>query len=255
MVPRQHIPHARRQRQHPLPYGHVRKHILDQVGGALGHPPAAAARTEAAPLGGKSYKPLVPARRTSKSGEASCEASTRQKVFECPLHKPREALPVTSLRGLRAKRLVVIADNPVEYLLIRAARPIDKGRERHGTVEGKDRARGVVAITGRRLRQRASTIAVTAYADGDLDAGFATQPLRDAPVTVARGPCLELVPGRDRPGQGRKFGQVFLREQHVDGCNVLLQPPPALCAWDWDHVGPAAQHPRQRDLRRCHPVP
>jgi hypothetical protein len=116
----------------------------------LRHSSPAAARTEAAPLAGKSYKPLVPARRTSKSGEASCEASTRQKVFECPLHKPREALPVTSPRRLRAERLVVIADNRVQYLLLRTARPIDQGRERHGTMEGKVHTRRVAAFAGGR---------------------------------------------------------------------------------------------------------
>jgi hypothetical protein len=116
----------------------------------LRHSSPAAARTEAAPLAGKSYKPLVPARRTSKSGEASCEASTRQKVFECPFHKARKALAFTSPHRLRAERLVVIADNRVEHLLLRTARTIDQGRERHGTMEGKVHTRRVVAITGGR---------------------------------------------------------------------------------------------------------
>jgi ribulose 1,5-bisphosphate carboxylase large subunit-like protein len=40
-----------RHREHPLPHGDVgRQHVIDQVGGALGHPPAAAARAEAATL-------------------------------------------------------------------------------------------------------------------------------------------------------------------------------------------------------------
>ena len=90
----------------------------------------------------------MPTRRTPETGEARREASTRQKVLERPLHKPREALPITSPRRLRAKRLVVIADNRVQYLLLRMARTIDQGRERHGTVEGKDHARRVVASTG-----------------------------------------------------------------------------------------------------------
>jgi hypothetical protein len=114
---------------------------------ALRHPPPAAARTEGSAFAGKGDKPLVPARRTPESREARCEASTRQKVFECPLHKPRKALPITSSRRLRAERLVVIADNRVQHVLLRAAWPIDQGRERHGTVEGKDRARRVGAST------------------------------------------------------------------------------------------------------------
>ena len=90
----------------------------------------------------------MPARRTSKSGEASCEASTRQKVFECPLHKQREALPVTSFRRLRAERLVVIADNRVQHFLLRAARPIGEGRLHGACLEGKVHAQRDVAITG-----------------------------------------------------------------------------------------------------------
>jgi len=90
----------------------------------------------------------VPARRTSKPGETGCETSTRQKVFERPLHKLREALPVTSPGRLRPERLVVIADDRVEHLLLRTARSIDEGRERHRAVERKDRARRVVASSG-----------------------------------------------------------------------------------------------------------
>lgn len=37
----------------------------------------------------------MPARRTPEPGEARRQASTRQKIFEGPLHEPREAVPVT----------------------------------------------------------------------------------------------------------------------------------------------------------------
>ncbi len=88
----------------------------------------------------------MPARPTTEPGKARREASARQKVFEGPFHESRKALAVTSPRRLRAERLVVIPDNLVQYLLLRAARPIDKGRERHGTVERKVRAQRVVAM-------------------------------------------------------------------------------------------------------------
>jgi hypothetical protein len=51
----------------------------------------------------------------------------------------------------------------MEHLLLRAARPIDQGRERHGTMEGKVHTRRVVAITASHVRQRPSTIALSAY--------------------------------------------------------------------------------------------
>ena len=51
-------------------------------------------------------------------------------------------------RRLRAERLVVIPDNLVQDLLLRSARTIDKGWERHGTVGRKDRAQRVVAMNG-----------------------------------------------------------------------------------------------------------
>jgi hypothetical protein len=84
---------------------------------------------------------------TPEPGEARREASTREKVLERLLHKPREALSATSPRRLRAERLVVIADKRVQHVLLRAARTIDKRRERHATVDGKDRARRGVAVT------------------------------------------------------------------------------------------------------------
>lgn len=132
MVPRQDVPHARRQGEFPLPHWHVWKHVLDQMRGALRHPPPTAAGTEAAPFARKGHEPLVPARSTQETGEARREASTRQKVLECPLHKPREAMPITSPRRLRAERLVVIADDG----------------NAHGTVDGKDRARRGGGSTG-----------------------------------------------------------------------------------------------------------
>ena len=50
VVPREHMAEAVRQAQHPLPHGHVREHVIDQVRSPLGHPAAAATRTEARPL-------------------------------------------------------------------------------------------------------------------------------------------------------------------------------------------------------------
>jgi hypothetical protein len=46
VIPRPLVPQAVRQAQDPLPHGHVGEHVVEQVGGSLRHPAAAATRTE-----------------------------------------------------------------------------------------------------------------------------------------------------------------------------------------------------------------
>ena len=46
VMPRQLIPQAVRQAEHPLSHGRVGEHVVDEVGGALGHSAAAATRTD-----------------------------------------------------------------------------------------------------------------------------------------------------------------------------------------------------------------
>ena len=48
VIPRQLVPEAVGQAQHPLSHGHVGKHVIEQMGGALSHPAAAATRTNRA---------------------------------------------------------------------------------------------------------------------------------------------------------------------------------------------------------------
>ena len=53
VVPRQLVPQAIGQAQHPLAHGRVGEHVIEQVGGALGHPTAAAIGTDRAAFAGK----------------------------------------------------------------------------------------------------------------------------------------------------------------------------------------------------------
>jgi hypothetical protein len=58
VVPRDEIADTKGQAQHPLAYRHMRQDAVHEPRGALGHAPAAAARTEAAPLARERDQPL-----------------------------------------------------------------------------------------------------------------------------------------------------------------------------------------------------
>jgi hypothetical protein len=68
------------------------------VGGALGHPAAAAARAEAAPLTGKRRHVIERATLAPKARHAALERATRQKLPELPLDELREAHTVAGSR-------------------------------------------------------------------------------------------------------------------------------------------------------------
>ncbi len=89
LSPRRVTGEARRQTQHPLPYGHPRKHVVDQVCGALDHAPPSTARTERTPLARKRDQPIEAARSTPKAGEATAERPTPKKVAELLLDEAR----------------------------------------------------------------------------------------------------------------------------------------------------------------------
>jgi hypothetical protein len=53
VIPRQSVAQAIGQRQHPLAHRHPREYLVDEIGGAFGHPSSPPTRTEAAPLTGE----------------------------------------------------------------------------------------------------------------------------------------------------------------------------------------------------------
>jgi hypothetical protein len=90
--------------------------VIGQVGGSLGHPAAAATRTERS-LAGKRDQPVEAAVATAKPREPAGEPATLQKVPELLLDEAGQAFPVAQAGGLRAKGLEVIAHDLVERTL------------------------------------------------------------------------------------------------------------------------------------------
>jgi len=109
--------HAIGQTQHPLPHGHVGEHVIDQMGGALGHPAAAATRTKRAAFTGKRDQPVEAAVAATKPREPAREPAALKKVSELLLDEAGQAFAVAQVRGLRAKRLEVIVHDLIERTL------------------------------------------------------------------------------------------------------------------------------------------
>jgi hypothetical protein len=96
------------------------------------HATAAAARTEAPPLARERHEPLLPTPHAPEPRESGCEAATGQEVLKRALNKPGQSLPIAVLRRLRAKRLVVLAHDLMERVLLGPTRAIAEGGG-HGT--------------------------------------------------------------------------------------------------------------------------
>jgi hypothetical protein len=117
VIPRQLVPHAVREAQNPLPNGHVGEHVIEQVGGALGHPAPAATRTEGAPFTRKRDQPIEAAVATAKSREPAGKPATLQKVPELLLDEAGQAFPIAQADRLRAKGLEVIVHDLIKRTL------------------------------------------------------------------------------------------------------------------------------------------
>jgi len=83
------IAEAVREAQDPLAGRDARQHILDEAGGGLGHAPAAAARTEAAPFARERHEPFDCAHVASKTGEAVRQHTAREEFAELSFHELR----------------------------------------------------------------------------------------------------------------------------------------------------------------------
>jgi hypothetical protein len=68
MIPREPVPQAIREAQHPLPNRDVGQHMVNEVRRAFGHAAAAATRTEAPPLARERHEPILA--RIRRSGNA-----------------------------------------------------------------------------------------------------------------------------------------------------------------------------------------
>ena len=167
VIPRQLVPQAVRQTQHPLPHGHVGEHVIEQVGGALGHPAAAATRTHRAAFTGKRDQPVEAAVAAAKPREPAGEPATPQKVPELLLDEAGQAFPVAQAGGLRAKGLEVIVHDLVERTLRGTPRFVARRGRGHARPEG-----------GRRANEEPDEIGLNSRACARQVADFARRPLR-----------------------------------------------------------------------------
>ena len=137
VAPGQQVPQPVRERQHPLPHGDIRQHVVHQVRGAFGHPAAAATRTEAAPLARERDEPLGPAGVAPEPGEPAREEAAAQERAELGVDEPRQPLAAAQACRLDAKGLDVLAHDGVEHRRGRIARGVRNGRHTTGPVRAE----------------------------------------------------------------------------------------------------------------------
>jgi hypothetical protein len=113
--------------------------MIEQVGGSLGHPAAAATWTERAALTGKRDKPVEAAVAAAKPREPAREPATLKKVPELLLDETGQPFPVAGC-GLRAKSLEVIAHDLVQRTLRGTPRFVARRGRGHSRPEGGRRA-------------------------------------------------------------------------------------------------------------------
>jgi hypothetical protein len=127
VIPRQEIPQPVRQAQDLLPDGHVGKHSVDEVGGAFRHPAPATAWAQRAPLAGEWDQTVEPAAVAVKPREPAGEPAAPQEIAKRLFHEPRQALPISQARCLRAERLEMIVNDPVQGAVRRRPRLVHAG--------------------------------------------------------------------------------------------------------------------------------
>jgi len=118
--------------------------MIDEMGGAFRHAPAAAARTEPSALGGKRDHSIVSTRVAMKPRKPGRETPASEKLPELLLDEPGQAFAVSQGRRLGAEGLEVLEDETVEHAVCRAARLV-RGRG-PGHVNGRGRPRASVRI-------------------------------------------------------------------------------------------------------------
>ncbi len=157
---------VRRQTQHPLPHGHPREHLVDQVRRALGHAPSAAARTEPAPMTRERHEAVEPTSLAPKPREAPAEPPAPKKVAELLLDEAGQPLAGAEVGCLHTKRLEVIA----HHLIQDAARGLPwlvcRRWRRHTRRSAEPMPLRATSETGECSSDEARSHAVSAYATG-----------------------------------------------------------------------------------------
>jgi len=128
VIPRELVAQAMRQGEHPLADRHRRQHSVDQMRGALGHPPAAAAGAGRAALTRKSHEALGVAVVALKASEAPGPHAAGEKVAELALDKRRQAVATGAFGGGAEERGEMLADDLVEHGMLRVTRAVGAHR-------------------------------------------------------------------------------------------------------------------------------
>jgi len=110
--------------------------VIEQVGGAFGHPAAAATRTEGAPFTRKRDQPVEAAVAATKSREPASEPATLQKVPELLLDEAGQAFPIAQADSLCAKGLEVIVHDLIKRTLRRTPRFVRRRGRGHSRPAG-----------------------------------------------------------------------------------------------------------------------
>jgi hypothetical protein len=139
VVPGEQIAQPVGQAEDPLPHGDAGQHAVHEAGGALGHAPAAAARTEAAPLAGKGNQPLLGTGVATQAGEAVGQDAAGEELAELLLHELRQAGTVGTVSRFAEKGLQVSADNGMEDAALRLTWTVDRALDGHGPQVGSER--------------------------------------------------------------------------------------------------------------------
>ena len=197
----------------PLPDGHPGQNRLDQMGGGVGHPPAAAGGAEAAPLAGKGDEAIPAALIAMDPDEAAGEDSAIEECPELPLHKPGDGTLIVP--GADQEGLEMLPDGLVKDRRLGTARPIDGSRlpapltgrreyiSRHGVrdCEGCARSRKEPRA-GASCREGTSISPEGTRGNGELN-GRRQIGWRSAAI-VRGGECLngECPPGDEMPRGG-----------------------------------------------------
>ena len=164
VVPRQDVTHPQRHGQHPLPHRYVWPHVVDEMGGALGHAAPATGGTEPASLARKGHEPLLTAAGAPKPGEPTREPATAKKGAELRVNESRQSLPVAQAGGLGTERFVVVAHDLIQHRRGGVARAYAPEGTAMGPSGSERRAGSTVAGFRSRSRTTPRELAIRAYA-------------------------------------------------------------------------------------------
>ncbi len=131
VIPGEPVAKPVRQAEDPLAHRYARQHVVDEMGGALGHAASAATRAQRAALAGERDEPVESAPDAAEPGEPRAQGAALQKLVKLLLHEAREALAVAQVGRLRAERLEVIAHDLVEDTGCRLPRFVGRRRGAH----------------------------------------------------------------------------------------------------------------------------